>query len=485
MSSQSSSTSQSTSGGSSFIHDYPQASFLQMIASEANNYANQAYGRYDSTFQPLENALISDSNKFQSPGYLSTVAGAASSGAAQAGEAQRTNSLRDLQAFGIDPSGGRYAELDKAERGRTAATQAGAAQEAMRQTQQAGRDMRMQALGIGQKNLDRAVQQQQIAASLKYPPLGNAQQSQSTSRQQSVSQPNPNSGNKNNPSSKSGDQGNNPGGGSQQLPPANNGQTSPGATWGKAPPPTNANGGMTQNPDGTWGSPVNGTAFDNFSQNNDYINGGQNDPFGYIYGGYNTGGDTNPGADASQYSSNADPYQPYDPSSTYTPPADQSNPWGDNSTPIDNSNTSGGYTDASNQYTSSGFDNSGSSGDTSGYSGYQPDMSQYSGDSGYTDMGNYGTSSDSSGGYAQGGAIDAQPGGQVPQDASPSGGQQVDDVQANVTPDEFVIPKDVALWKGQEFFQKLIDQSRKARVMAPAQGGQDNSGQGQPQPAMG
>lgn len=479
MSSQSSSTSQSTSGGSSFIPDYPQASFLQMIANEANNYANQAYSRYDTTFQPLENALISDSTKFQSPGYLSQVAGAASSGAAQAGEAQRTNSLRDLQAFGIDPSGGRYAELDKAERGRTAATQAGAAQEAMRQTQQAGRDMRMQALNIGQANLNRASHNLDTAASLKYPPLGNAQQSQSTSQQSSFSQPNPNSnsGNKNNPSSNSGGQGNNLSGGSQQRPVANNGQTSPGATLGQAPQPNN--GGMTQNPDGTWGSPVNGTAFDNFSQNNGYINGGQNDPFGSIYGGYNTGGGTNPGADASQYSSSANPYQPYDPYSTYTPPADQSNPWGDNSTPIDNSNTSGGYTDASSQDTSSGFDNSSSNYDTSSY---QPDMSQYSGDSGYTDMGNYGSSSDSSGGYAEGGAIDAQPGGQVPQDASPSGGQQVDDVQANVTPDEFVIPKDVALWKGQEFFQKLIDQSRKARLMAPAQGGQP---QGQPQPAMG
>jgi hypothetical protein len=225
---------------------------------------------------------------------------------------------------------------------------------------------------------------------------------------------------------------------------------------------------MTQNPDGTWGSPVNGTAFDNFSQNNDYINGGQNDPFGYIYGGYNTGGGYNPGADASQYSSSADPYATYDPSSTYTPPADQSNPWGDGAAPLDNSNTGGWPTN--------------NSGDQSSY---QPDMSQYSGNSGYTDMGNYGSSSDSSGGYAEGGAIDLQGGGQAPEDASPSQGQQTDDIHANVNADEFVIPKDVALWKGQEFFQKLIDQSRKARVMAPAQGGPNNPGQGQPQPAMG
>jgi hypothetical protein len=58
---------------------------------------------------------------------------------------------------------------------------------------------------------------------------------------------------------------------------------------------------------------------------------------------------------------------------------------------------------------------------------------------------------------------------------SPSGGRQVDDVQAQapggparLNADEFVIPRDVALWKGQEFFQKLIDQSRARRVTAPA-----------------
>jgi hypothetical protein len=462
MSSQSASTSQSTSGGSSFIPDYPQSAFLQMVAGEANNYANSAYSRYDSTFQPLENALISDSNKFQSPGYLSQVAGAASSGAGQAGEAQRTNSLRDLQAFGIDPSGGRYAELDKAERGRTAATQAGAAQEAMRQTQQAGRDMRGQALAIGQKNLDRGVQQKQIASSLKFPPLGTAQQSQSTSKQQSSSQPNPNSnsGNKNNPSQQ-GQQGNNPSGGSGTTWPGM-GTGGGGAAWGQAPK-TPGGGSGAPNGDGTFGSPVNGTAFDNFSQNNDYINGGQNDPFGYIYDGYNTGGGTNPGADNSTYGSGASPYTPYDPSNINSQ-GDPSNPWGDNSTPIDNSYTGGGgYSDASSQYTSSGFDNSAPVDNSSSY---------------------YDSSGDAN--YAQGGAIDLQGGGQAPEDASPSEGQQTDDIHANVNADEFVIPKDVALWKGQEFFQNLINKSRQARLTAPAQGSNDNGQpQGQPQPAMG
>lgn len=85
-------------------------------------------------------------------------------------------------------------------------------------------------------------------------------------------------------------------------------------------------------------------------------------------------------------------------------------------------------------------------------------------------------------GYDQGGAIPtgpmpqapagaapgATPGGAIPVQASPSRGAIPDDVKANLTPDEFVVPRDVALWKGQEFFQKLIQQSRQQKQGAQA-----------------
>jgi hypothetical protein len=92
------------------------------------------------------------------------------------------------------------------------------------------------------------------------------------------------------------------------------------------------------------------------------------------------------------------------------------------------------------------------------------------------------------GDYARGGAVkhnfgapkarqgvipmsNATTGGHVPQGASPSQGRVTDDIPARLNANEFVIPKDVALWKGQEFFQKLIDGARKARVTSsPAQG---------------
>jgi len=59
-------------------------------------------------------------------------------------------------------------------------------------------------------------------------------------------------------------------------------------------------------------------------------------------------------------------------------------------------------------------------------------------------------------------------GGDVPPDASPTGGGAIDDVPARLTAGEFVVPKDVASWKGEEYFQKLIDQSRKAKGEASA-----------------
>lgn len=59
-------------------------------------------------------------------------------------------------------------------------------------------------------------------------------------------------------------------------------------------------------------------------------------------------------------------------------------------------------------------------------------------------------------------------GGQVPDVASPTAGGAIDDVPARLNVGEFVVPKDVVAWKGEEYFQKLIEGSRKAKDTAPA-----------------
>ena len=107
-------------------------------------------------------------------------------------------------------------------------------------------------------------------------------------------------------------------------------------------------------------------------------------------------------------------------------------------------------------------DNSGGgygSGDTSGGS-YDP--SAFAAPSDYSSGDSGGDSS-----YAQGGAIPgATTGGHVPQSASPSGGRNTDDIHANLNADEFVVPKDVSRWKGEEFFHKMIADSRMKRTQA-------------------
>jgi hypothetical protein len=81
---------------------------------------------------------------------------------------------------------------------------------------------------------------------------------------------------------------------------------------------------------------------------------------------------------------------------------------------------------------------------------------------------------------------DPTSGGFVSHELSPSAGAQVDDVQARLNAGEFVIPKDVAAWKGQEFFYKLMAQARKMRAVAGQESGQgmgyaENGGEEAPQ----
>lgn len=66
--------------------------------------------------------------------------------------------------------------------------------------------------------------------------------------------------------------------------------------------------------------------------------------------------------------------------------------------------------------------------------------------------------------------VGATPGGTVPTHASPTGGQAVDDVKAALTAGEFVLPKDVMEWKGEEWAQKEIIKARQARQGAGAKG---------------
>ena len=60
------------------------------------------------------------------------------------------------------------------------------------------------------------------------------------------------------------------------------------------------------------------------------------------------------------------------------------------------------------------------------------------------------------------------PGAAVPVQASPTGGRATDDVPAQLSVGEFVVPADVVQWEGEKSFQNLIKKAREAKQQATA-----------------
>lgn len=60
------------------------------------------------------------------------------------------------------------------------------------------------------------------------------------------------------------------------------------------------------------------------------------------------------------------------------------------------------------------------------------------------------------------------PGNSVPRAASPSMGRAVDDVPANLTAGEFVMPKEAVSWYGEKYFQGLIEKAKAGKAGAGA-----------------
>lgn len=568
----------SSSNYSSFIPDYPQAGFLSQLADIASQLGQSQYqwaqgefqknsaltdqavgqylqaanasnqlaqnnlNRYTNVFQPQEDALVRDAQTYASPSRTAFEMGKAESGAGQAADASRLNAERQLQGYGIDPSSGRYAELEMAQNAQRGASQAGAGQQAQYNTENTGRQLRGQAIQVGQQypgQIVNALNSQvgalsgavnaklgnlnagtaamssadpflNTAMALKYPPLGTKGGSTSSTAGRS----NSNSSNGNRGAGSGGGGGGNPYGGYGGNAGGQTGGPSASANYGA--PQINGNFGSfagikNLDPAGdsgggfggdgafnTYGQdvgsytnydpnglsqfgdtssnamPGGGDAFNTYGQ--DY--GGYTN-FGYGNGGYDSGGGSYDYANSGgqDFGSQGDASYSTDPTAGYS------------------SYDSGGF---------GGGDNSGYTGWDSGGSDYSGDYSSdYSGDMGYAGggdvqrqpgvvdtsaSGNGGQMSASGAGYSAGtaqpmamagvpsqalslaGGGDPTTGGQVSQAMSPSGGQLQDDVPANLNEGEFVVPRDVAMWKGQEFFQKLIDQARKARMGASAQG---------------
>jgi uncharacterized membrane protein YgcG len=462
----------------------------QQMTGLAGNMIDQ----YNNLFAPENAQLVQDANSYASPSRMATDMGMAGATQAQADDAAIKNSEQNLLSFGIDPSSGRYASLDKAAAVQNAANVAGAENLQRMQDINTGQQLRAEAVQTGsmmpaaisnaentaiQANagasnaslanantgaglMALANQYLQTAMGLKLSPVGQKSSGSSSSNGQSNSNKGSNGGGG---SGGGGAGGAGAGGGSGQAWGINN------PNYGGAPGISSYNfPGSTNNSDiqTGWGSigPSDGEGVF-----------GINDPT-WLGGSGIT--DMNPFSDPGFG-------QTFDFSGT-------GQGWGDVFGGTSNDSSGALINDGGNSWASGGMgNNTYSPPDMSGFQWPDPGTG---GGGGTTDSGGGGGSTDSGGGggdmdysdFATGGSVMMTQGGKAtpalydPNDAgggattggavdpsmSPSGGAQTDDVNAHLNANEFVVPKDVSMWKGQEFFHKLIAQSRTARAQAAA-----------------
>lgn len=499
--------------------------------------SNNMIDQYNTLFAPENAELVADANSYDSPARVSADMGMAGATAAQAGAAAEANSTAQLQQFGIDPSSGRYASLLNADNVQNAANVAGAENTQRVADTQMGQTLRAEAVQTGAQlpssianvtNTGLAANTGAENAELGNANTGanlmnvpdaylntamqvkmpfNAQRSQSTSL--GGGQSNKSSPSKADPS---GGAGGAPGGGAGTPAwgmnnPAYGGPSSsmgvPGGDpyslgsmydWQKSMPTDGStpwgnssgldgysadpnqgadlglgNGSTAGNATQEFSNPGGNSGINEFGNNQtNFLSDQGSTMFGSDNGlGNNVtsggfGGTSDFGAPTTQFGE-----------ATSTPTSEFQNPtmpegWQDPTV-----QTTWDQPPPSPDYSPSG---------DSGNQGNQGGDQSSSDNSGFGD--------DSGGDFARGGAVPARmrrpptsrmpnmmaQGGQVPQQASPSGGRQVDDVpargpgnsQMHLNANEFVIPRDVALWKGQEFFQNLINQARQKNAMAAA-----------------
>jgi hypothetical protein len=193
-----SSSSESFGQGTSdqYIPNYPQAPLLQAISQYAFDHANDTYDwgmeQYNKNQGNIDN-VMRNALSYASPQRISVDMGMAESGVQQGAEAGRQNAIKDLESYGIDPSSGRYAALDSANRVMASASAAGAGNQQRMADEAAGNAMRNQAIAaslqntaMGYQAADARNKMLATASSLKYPPLATTSQHTQESKSQSV-----------------------------------------------------------------------------------------------------------------------------------------------------------------------------------------------------------------------------------------------------------------------------------------------------------
>lgn len=504
----------------SAITDQAVGNFFQ-VSQQMQGLSQSMISQYNNLFAPENKLLVQDANSYDSPARVAADMGMAGATAAQAGDAAEKNSVAQLQQYGIDPSSGRYAGLINADNVQNAANVAGEENKQRVADTQMGQTLRAEAVQTGAQ-LPSSIANAENTGIQANTGAENAELANANTGANMFSVPNNYLGTAMGikmPFSGSQSQ-------SQQFPPSISGGSGGGSRQGGG---GSDGGGMG----GGGGGSGNGAP----SAYQAGAMGGAGSPYGGAPGMQTTNFPGQPGSGPQPPpppgGGNADPNNIFpqdpwnqdtmvnpgitpqtDPSQTFggagggnsgwDPNANQASLPGGWQDPTTFDSNPGGFGDPA-QTTLGGFDPTQGGGGINDFSSQvsysQPPPSAPPEQVPSQDPSSWGDPSgdntysggDSSGGdssFARGGPVPQRmrtppkfqmpnmmaSGGQVPAQASPSGGQQVDDVRAQgpgkapmrLNANEFVIPQDVALWKGQEFFQNMINQSRKARMGAPA-----------------
>ena len=183
--------SQGASFSTSFIPEYSQTPILEGIAKYAQQMAPQIYQWGMDQFNKNQgniDQMMRNAQAYASPQRIAQEMGMAQAGVMQGAEAGRQNAIRDLQSYGIDPSSGRYAALDQANRVMTGAAAAGAGNQQRMATEAAGNTREQQALSASMQNVQTGYGASKAmndllgtGMQLKYPPLGTVSADQRSS----------------------------------------------------------------------------------------------------------------------------------------------------------------------------------------------------------------------------------------------------------------------------------------------------------------
>jgi hypothetical protein len=138
---------------------------LPMMRDQAR-WAREDRKRWENVFKPLENELIADAKTWNTEEKRELEAGRAQADITRSFEAQRQNTLRNLEGYGIDPSQTRYQALDAQVRSQQAAAQAGAGNMARNRVVREGQELQRQAVTLGRGLPMQAVQTGQSASGI-------------------------------------------------------------------------------------------------------------------------------------------------------------------------------------------------------------------------------------------------------------------------------------------------------------------------------